>query len=100
MRDCIDLIVNRLLEYRDRHDRSRDSRAVFTHAYVSITRLIADQLATYKFDFHDRSIRVINWSSSRILGAGRLRQRESMRCGVSPWRLESQGEYHFESTDE
>lgn len=49
MRDRLDAIVNRLLAYRERYDRARDSRAVFTHAYVSITTLIAEHLATYQF---------------------------------------------------
>ncbi len=44
MRERLDVVANRLIEYRDRYDRERDSRAVFTHAYVSITLLIAEHL--------------------------------------------------------
>jgi len=49
LRDRLDIIHERLLDYRTRYDRARDSRAVFTHAYAQITGLLADNLAVYEF---------------------------------------------------
>ena len=51
LRDRLDIIHERLLDYRTRYDRARDSRAIFTHAYAQITILLANNLAVY--EFHD-----------------------------------------------
>lgn len=49
LRARLAVVAGRLLDYRARYDGRRDSRAVFTHAYVSITELIAGNLAAYGF---------------------------------------------------
>lgn len=49
LRDRLDILTTRLLDYRTRYDRTRDSRAIFTHAYALMTGLIADNLALYEF---------------------------------------------------
>lgn len=49
LRDRLDILTTRLLDYRARYDRARDSRAVFTHAYAQITALITENLAVYEF---------------------------------------------------
>jgi hypothetical protein len=47
--DRLDAVAVRLCAYRDRYDHERDSRAVFTHAYATITNLIAANLGEYQF---------------------------------------------------
>ena len=45
----LDALASRLVEYRSRYDAARDSRAVFTHAYATITNLISKNLGCYEF---------------------------------------------------
>jgi hypothetical protein len=51
LHERLETLQSRLLSYRDRYEQQRDSRAVFTHVYATITGLIRDNLAHY--EFHD-----------------------------------------------
>jgi len=79
-------LADRLEEYRTKYEATRDSRAIFTYAYVEITRTLASKLFQAEFKHPEWVVSLAEHFASHYVGA--LQAWDHDRENVPPaWKI-------------